>query len=223
MIDALEDCPELRQRELFLDLSSPAAIQAFLDEIPYSAENANRCPLRVWQDRTAHCLDGALFAAAALRRLGYPPVVVDLLPEPGSDDDHVLAIYKRDGLWGAVAKSNFVGLRFREAIHRTLRELVLSYFEDFFNVKGQKTLRAYTAPLNLSIFDDQGWMRRDAGVDAIEHRLSRARRVPLLTPQMVSHLSPVDQRSYAAGMLGTNPAGLYKPGADGGLGHDPHS
>jgi len=207
----LEEHLEPGQRELLASLVSPAAIQAFLDSIPYSAEDINRCPVRVLQDRKAHCLDGALFAAAALRRLGHPPLVVDMLPAPGADDDHVLAIYRRDGLWGAVAKSNFAGLRFREAIHRNLRELVLSYFEDFFNVEGLKTLRAYTVPLNLAPFDRQGWVWRDDGATAIEKRLPLVRRVPLLTPDMVSHLSPADARSMEAGMIGTDYAGLYKP------------
>ena len=80
------------QRRLFSSLNSPREIQAFLDSIPYSAEDANRCPLSVLRDRQAHCLDGALFAAAALRRIGHPPILIDLLPEPGTDDDHVLAI-----------------------------------------------------------------------------------------------------------------------------------
>lgn len=109
-------------------LSNPSRIQAFLDELAYSTEPIYRCPLRVLRERTAHCFDGALFAAAALRCLGYPPLIVDLLPN-GRDDDHLLALYRVDGHWGAVAKSNFVGLRFREPIHRTLRELALSYFE----------------------------------------------------------------------------------------------
>jgi hypothetical protein len=95
-------------------LSSPADIQAYLDATPYSPEERDRCPLNVMRDRVAHCLDGGLFAAMALRRLGYPPLIIDLLPEPGLDDDHVLAIFKRDGCYGAVAKSNFAGLRYRD-------------------------------------------------------------------------------------------------------------
>ncbi len=199
------------EREIWTGLTSPALIQAFLDDVPYSPENANRCPLRVLRDRQAHCLDGALFAAAALRRLGYPPLIIDLLPEPGTDDDHVLALFKEYGYYGAVAKSNFVGLRFREPIYRTLRELVLSYFEDYFNVNGEKTLRAYTRPVSLVTFDKVGWMVRDEGADAIEQRLWQLRRIPLLTPPMAAGLSPVDKLSYEAGMLGVNAAGLYRP------------
>ena len=218
MPSSLEDHLTPSQRDLFAGLSTPVKIQAFLDDVPYSAEDAtgkdtasNRCPLRVLQERQAHCLDGALFAAAALRRLGYPPLVVDLLPEPGADDDHVLAIYRQDGSFGSIAKSNFSGLRFREAIYRSLRELALSYFEDFYNVHGLKTLRSYTRPMDLTAFDPMCWEWRDEGTNAIELRLARLRSISLLTPQMVVRLSPLDRRSYEAGMLGTNPAGLYKP------------
>lgn len=211
VVTEFEALLDREQREIFSSLDSPASIQAFLDEIPYSAQDANRCPLYVLRDRVAHCLDGALFAAAALRRIGFPPLIVDLLPEPGTDDDHVLAIYRRDGCLGAVAKSNFVGLRFREAIYRNLRELVMSYFEGYFNVTGVKTLRGYTRPLDLKTFDKVGWMWSNKAADAIEQRLKELQEIPLLTPQMVSFLSPVDKRSYEAGMMGTNAAGLYKP------------
>ena len=192
-------------------LTSPERIQAFLDSIPYSADDINRCPLRVLQDRKAHCYDGAFLAAAALRRIGYPPIVVDMMAEPTRDDDHLLAIFKRDGLYGAIAKSNFVGLRYREAIHRSLRELVLSYFEDYFNVEREKTLRAYTRSLNLTPFDGLGWEWRDEGVNAIAEQLWQIRRIALFAPEVTATLSPVDPRSLAAGLYGSDPAGLFKP------------
>ncbi len=143
---------------------------------------------------------------------GLSPLIVDLLPEPGTDDDHVLAIYRKDGHWGAVAKSNFSGLRYREPIFRTLRELVLSYFEDFFNLNGQKTLRAYTVPLNLTVYDHLNWMGSDEHLGVIEERLYKLKRFPVLTPAMIANLASVDKLSYDAGMLGSNPEGLYKPG-----------
>ena len=136
-------------------LSTPRAVQDFLDGCAYSSDPFYRCPLRVLRERRAHCFDGALFGAAALRRLGHPPALVDL--RAVRDDDHVLAVYRVDGCWGAVAKSNFAGLRSREPIHRTLRELVLSYFEAYFNLKGQKTLRQFSPPLSLRQFDRLGW------------------------------------------------------------------
>jgi hypothetical protein len=212
MLDQFESLLDARERELLDSLNSPAQIQAFLDQTPYSAENANRSPLSVLRDRVAHCLDGALFAALALRRLGHPPLIVDLLPAPGLDDDHVLALYKRDGHLGAVAKSNIVTLRFREAIYRTLRELVLSYFEFYFNVHGVKSLRSYTRPLDLRTLDSAGWMWSDAGADAVERRMAGLRRVPLVTEAMVSQFSTVDKLTYEAAMLGANQAGLFIPG-----------
>ena len=199
------------QRAAWQALSSPASIQAFLDSIPYSAEDANRSPLRVLRERQAHCLDGGLFAAAALRQLGYPPLIVDMLPDPGADDDHVLAIFRRNGCFGAVAKSNFAGLRFREPIYRSLRDLVMSYFEVYYNLRGEKTLRTYTVPLDLSAYDAINWLTDDAAADTIEKRLPQLRRTALLTSAMIAELSPVDRRSYEAGMLGVNAAGLYQP------------
>jgi hypothetical protein len=201
--------PELRLT--FTQLSSPFEIQACLDSIPYAGEDRNRSVHTVLGERRAHCLDGGIFGAAALWHLGYPPFVIDLLPAPNSDDDHVLAIYKFNGCFGAVAKSNFVGLRFREPVYRTLRELVMSYFEPFFNVNGIKTLRAYTRPLSLARFHHANWLDHDSGVDAIEKHLKHLKPIPLVTPELARMLSPVDTRSYEANMMGTDFAGLYHP------------
>jgi hypothetical protein len=200
------------ERELLDSLNTPAKVQSFLDTIEYpAASQRNRCALNVMRDKTGHCLDGALFAAAALRRIGCPPQVVDLFPDPGMDDDHVLAIYQVDGSYGALAKSNFAGLRLREPVYRSLRELVMSYFEDFFNVNGVRTLRTYTRPLNLAAYDRVGWMETDEGVDFIEHRLLGLKRRPLISAEAAARLTSVDVLSYQAGTLATNPEGLYKP------------
>jgi len=198
------------ERQFILTLTTPGKIQAFLDELPYSTEHIYRCPLRVLRERIAHCFDGALFAAAMLRRLGYPPLIMDMLPND-RDDDHMLAVYKMNGYWGAVAKSNFVGLRFREPIYRTPRELVMSYFEQFYNLEREKTLRSYTLPLNLKAFDPSDWMTKDDFLEHIAQKLDRIRKVPVLTQPMISALSLVDERSYQAGLMGANEAGLYKP------------
>jgi hypothetical protein len=186
-------------------------IQAFLDSIPYVGEDLNRSPSQVLQDRQAHCLDGGVFAAAALCRIGYPPLIVDLLPEPGTDDDHVLAVFKQHGLYGAVAKSNFVGLRYRDPVYRNLRELVMSYFEQFFNLQAKKTLRAYTRPLNLMQFNQYNWLWSEAGMEKISQRLYRLKPIPVLSPDSVTRLATVDERSYNAGLSGANYAGLFKP------------
>jgi hypothetical protein len=189
-------------------LKSPSRIQAFLDQIPYSTDVFYRCPLRVLRDRVGHCFDGALFGAAALGRIGYPPLIIDMYSN-GRDDEHLLAVYKRDGHWGAVAKSNFVGLRYREPVYRSLRELVMSYFEQYYNTKREKTLRAYTRPLNLKAFNQLNWMTNDEALDRIVERTEEIQRVALLTDKMAAILSPVDERSYRAGLLGSDPEGLF--------------
>ncbi len=198
------------EREFLETLTTPVKIQAFLDGLPYSTEHIYRCPLRVLRDRVAHCFDGALFAAAALRRLGYPPLILEMVPND-RDDDHLLAPYRIDEYWGAVAKSNFVGLRFREPIYRTLRELVMSYFEQYYNVEREKTLRSYTLPLHLKVFDKLNWMTSDESIELIAQRLDESRKISILTPSMISNLSLVDDRSYRAGLFEANERGLYKP------------
>jgi hypothetical protein len=122
-----------QERRLLDRLSTPEKVQRFLDEeICYNNEREGatcRSPRRVMRDRLGQCMEGALFAAAALSHHGHPPLLVDL--EAVRDDDHVLAVYRRRGLWGAAAKSNYSGLRFREPVYRTIRELVMSYFEHY--------------------------------------------------------------------------------------------
>ena len=124
-------------------LKTPLGIQGFLDDMPYHLATTAWSPRVVLRERTAHCLEGATFAAAALRALGFPPLILDL--EADHDIDHVLAIFKVRGHWGAIGKSNFTGCRYREPIYRTLRELALSYFHIYFNLRGELTLRRYSA------------------------------------------------------------------------------
>jgi hypothetical protein len=197
------------ERHTLRALDTPARIQAFLDETPYSTDPFYRSPLRVLRDRRAHCVDGALFAASALRALGQAPQVVDL--QAVRDDDHVLAVFQVDGHWGAVAKSNTVGLRFREPVYRTLRELAMSYFEVYFNLEAEKSLRAYSDALDLSEYDDLGWETDDTHLeDVVVARLYRLRHRPLLTAAMVARLEPVDRRSFDGNLLGADWDGLWK-------------
>ncbi len=212
MNNSLLDHVTPQQQIILKSLKTPVAIQAYLDQVPYSTEDTNRSPVQVMQDQVAHCLDGALFAAAALREIDFPPLLIDMFPEPGRDDDHVLALFKMNGHFGALAKSNFPGLRMREPIYRSTRELVLSYFEDFFNQDGEKTLRTYTRMLHLEQFDALGWTWNSTGVNTIERRLLSMKRTPLITSAMAAQLSPVDALTYQSGMVGVNPSGLYQPG-----------
>ncbi len=192
------------QLKTLQDLKSPLAIQEYLDGLPYIAEELDRSPLRVMTDRQAHCLDGGIFAALCLWRLGFLPLILDLVPEPGADDDHVLALYRVKGLWGALAKSNYTGLRVREPVHRSLRELAMTYFENFYNLERRKTLRAYTRPLNLARFRDPGWMWSETTLKQITLQLYRLKPIPLITPEVAAELNLADDRSYKAATAETN-------------------
>jgi hypothetical protein len=176
-------------------------IQEFLDGIDYDvAARGCRSPRRVLRERTTQCFDSALFAAAALRLQGHRPLVMDL--EAERDSDHVVAIFQRHGHWGAIARSNFSGLRFREPVFRTLRELALSYFESFFNLRRQKTLRRYSVAIDLSRFDHRQWMTSEDDLWDIGAQFVHVRHFALLTPAMERDLGLVDRRLFAAGQLG---------------------
>ena len=192
------------ERAVFRQLSTPAKVQRFLDcDLAYNKELGGitcRSPRRVLRDRTAHCMEGALFGAAALRMMGHPPLLVDL--EAVRDDDHVLAVFRLRGHWGAVAKSNYSGLRYREPVYRTLRELAMSYFEHYYNLRQEKTLRRYSRPVNLRRFDSIGWMTAEEDVWAIPEYLCEISHRPLLPPRLIPRLGKVDDRLFAAGLVG---------------------
>lgn len=176
-------------------------IQKFLDDIDYDvAGTACRSPRRVLRERRAQCLDGALFAAATLRIQGQRPLIMDL--EAVRDDDHVVAVFQRHGHWGAIARSNYSGLRFREPVFRTLRELALSYFESYFNLRREKTLRRYSVAVDLSRFDARHWMTSEEDQWEIGAHLLHVRHFALLTPAMERDLGPADRRLFEAGKLG---------------------
>jgi hypothetical protein len=190
-----------RERRFLAGLNPPWRIQKFLDGLDYDVAGAGcRSPRRVLRERTVQCMDGALFAAAALRVQGHPPLVLDL--EAVYDDDHVLAVFRGDGGWGAIARSNYSGLRFREAIHPTIRSLVLSYFESYFNLRRQKTLRRYSRPVNLSRFDAIDWMTSEEDLWDIPDYLAGVRHTRLLPARVEKRLSPVDRRMFEAGLVG---------------------
>jgi hypothetical protein len=196
---------DARERRLLRLLTTPTKIQRFLDdEIGYNQEpRGYTCysPRRVLREGVAHCMEGALVGALALRRLGYPALLVDL--EAVRDSDHVLAVYRVNGRWGAVAKSDYTGLRSREPVYATIRELSMSYFEDYYNPAGEKTLRTYSRPVNLARFD-RGirWAETLEEVWAIPEYLCEIPHTSILTRAMERRVSRMDQRSYDARRVG---------------------
>ena len=185
---------------LLRSLSTPHRIQKYLDDLPYNKERDGetcRSPRRVLRDQTAHCFEGALLAAAALRVNGRDPLILDL--ESVRDDDHVIAIYRDYECWGAIAKSNYSGLRFREPVYRSLRELALSFFEHYYNLQGEKTLRAFSRPVNLKRFDRIEWMAAEEDLWDIPEYLTTISHTHLLTSHKRMYM---DERLFQAGIVG---------------------
>jgi len=181
-------------------LRTPYGIQRFIDDMPYHLATSAWSPRRVLAERTAHCLEGAIFAAAALRAIGRPPLVIDL--EAENDTDHVLAVFKERGHWGALGKSNYSGLAWREPIHRTLRELAISYFDRYFNLRRERTLRTYSRPVDLRRFDARGWMTSGEDIWFIPEYLLDIAHTPLLRPWMAKRFARLDRRSFDSGLVG---------------------
>jgi hypothetical protein len=177
-------------------------VQRFLDGIPYHLAGTAWSPRRVLRARTAHCLEGAIFAAVALRALGYPPLLLDL--EAVRDTDHVLAVFRVRGHWGAIGKSNFSGLRYREPVYRSTRELAMSYFDDYVNYGGERTLRAMSRPIDLRRFDraHPGWMTSERDLWFVPEHLLAVPHRRLVSPGMERALSRVGARSLAAALEG---------------------
>jgi hypothetical protein len=192
------------ERSVLRRLNRPDKIQRFLDkELGYNKEPDGptcRSPRGVLRTGVAHCMEGALVAAAALAFHGHPPLLLDL--EAVRDDDHVLAVFRAGRSWGAVAKSNYSGLRFREPVYRNLRELVMSYFEHYYNLQGEKTLRSYSRPVNLNRFARFQWMTSEEEVWMIPEHLVEIPHTRILTWRQERALSRMDERLFAAGKLG---------------------
>ncbi len=218
LIEEFEARLPLRLRRKFQSLQSPIEIQRYLDSLAYIGEERDRCPLDVMKDKQCHCLDGGLFAALALRRIGDPGLIIDLVPVKDQegrklDDDHVLAIFRRHGRWGAVAKSNFPWLRYREPVYRSIRELVMSYFEVYFSVNSIKVLRGYTRPFNIAACDRLHFAWDEAGAVKLYKRFYARTEIPLIPRASEGLLVPVDQREYDSGFLGVNWDWVYQPAA----------
>lgn len=203
-------------RRKFQSFEAPIDIQRYLDSLPYVGEERDRCPLDVMRDEQCHCLDGGLFAALALRRIGDPGLLVDLVPLKDSegralDDDHVLAVFRRRGRWGAVAKSNFPWLRYRDPVYLTLRELVMSYFEVYVSIKSLKVLRGYLRPFNIARYDRLNYAWDETGAVQLYKKFYARKSIPLMSHASQALLQPADQRAYDSAFMGVNWDWVYRP------------
>jgi hypothetical protein len=197
------------EKEFLNRFNDPWSIQVFLDSIDYNPSYECRSPRWVIRKRSAHCFEGALFAAAVLDFLGYKPLIVDM--KAFNDDDHVISVFREDGYWGAVAKSNFTSLRFREPVYRSLRELIMSYFDFFFNLNGDKSLRSYSLPFDLTLFNKRNWATTDEDLEYVGDKIESLYHFPVVSEKMIKKLNIASDSMLMAGLLGSNEDGLFKP------------
>lgn len=198
-----------REQQIFNKLNTPEKIQAFLDAASYNITDYTYSPRQVIKKNIAHCFDGAMFAAAAIEFNGGQPLIIDLRATD-EDDDHILAVYKKNGLFGTVAKSNYVNCRFRDPVYRNLRELALSYFHIYFNLAGTRTLREYSVIFDLSKVTDIDWRCSAEDLSDLGDRVDSVRHFPLIPKSSERIITKADARTYKAETMGVDKRGAFK-------------
>ena len=183
-------------------LNSPKKVQDFLDTIPINKEETGETctsPLVTLRRNKAHCMEGAILAALALWMHGEPPLILDLKSAP-NDVDHLVALFRVDGYWGGVTKTNHAVLRYREPIYRNVRELAVSYFHEYFMNNGAKTLRQYSEPFDLRKWNGD-WMTADDDLWDLERAIDRSPHHELISRKQIAGLRNADRIEIRAGKL----------------------
>lgn len=192
-----------KELKILKKLNTPQKIQDFLNRMPMNFEKGgetNLSPMSVLEKGICHCVEGAALAALALRVNGYPPLVLDLTANK-NDFDHVVAVYQKNGKWGAISKTNHAVLRYREPIYNSIRELAMSYFHEYFDDQGQKSLRSFSPAVNLKRFDKLGWMTTKGEIDYIPEYLADIRHFPILDRKQIRNLRKAEPIEIEAGKI----------------------
>ncbi|MCM2325738.1 MAG: hypothetical protein NDI94_04690 [Candidatus Woesearchaeota archaeon] len=187
-----------------MEFGTPMDIQIYLNKMKYNSEEMFKCPANVVKEQSANCTEGALFAATELKKLGYKAFIIVIIAD--NDDDHLIAAFKRGKYWGAVAKSNTSVLRFRDAVYSSVRELVMSYFDMYFNTKYVKTMRRYSEPIPIDSFESY------LSVDDGDYWgiIDGARYFRLLSDEMIKNLEPADPDLFKLCFALSDWNGIYK-------------
>jgi hypothetical protein len=183
-----------KEWQLLKSLATPAKVQDFLNSLPFNFEKGGETHTSVRETLKrgrAHCFEGALLAAAAFWVQGRRPLLLDL-KTVRPDFDHVLALYQVDGYWGAVSKTNHSVLRYRDPIYKSVRELAMSYFHEYFLDDGRKTLRSFSKPFDLSKHG-MDWLTSTENLADLAHKLDISPHQDILTPKQVRNLRKADE------------------------------
>jgi hypothetical protein len=193
-----------QETKIFKKLNSPKKIQDFLENLKINFEKQGETcmsPRSVLVSGKAHCMEGAMLAAAALEFHGYKPLLLDLRSVKPGDNDHVVAVFKQFGSFGALSKTNHGVLRYREPVYKTIRELALSYFHEYFLDSGKKTLREYSDLLDLNYFNNLNWRTSEDDLFEIPHYLDTIKHYKILSPAQIKNLRMADGIEIEMGKL----------------------
>lgn len=178
------------ERRIFTGLNSPRKIQDYLDTLSINFETKGETymsPRRVMREKTAHCFEGALLAAAAFAYHGSKPLLLDL-QTIDRDEDHVVALFTEDGLWGAISKTNHPILRYRDPVYKTVRELAMSYFHEYIMDDGTKSLRTLSKPFDLSKYSPERWITEEKDLDWLVEALDNSKHFAIAQPKSIRKL-----------------------------------
>ena len=184
-------------------LNTPQKIQTFLNKLPINFEEKGdtaMSPREVLKKKNAHCMEGALLAATALWYHGKKPLLLDLVTTK-DDDDHVVTLFKQNGCWGAISKTNHAVLRYREPIYKTVRELAMSYFHEYFKNNGKKTLRKFSVPFDLSKIEDKSWLTSGEDLWEINNLLEASKHFSILSQSQIRKLCKAEPIEIEAGKI----------------------
>lgn len=191
-----------REKKFFKKLNTPAKVQDFLNKIPFNFEKGGetlRSPLFTLRHNRAHCFEGALLGAYILSQHGFKPYIM-YLKSAKKDLDHVIVPFKVRGYWGALSKTNHAVLRYREPVYKNIRELAMSYFHEYFLDSGEKTLRQYSALLNLNSFE-KGWPTMEGDLWGIDDALDQTKHYAIVPKHHLKKLRKADKVEIAAGKI----------------------
>lgn len=192
-----------KEVRLLKSLNTPQKIQDYLNKLQINFDyrkDTYRSPRKVMETGKCHCIEGATFAAFALSLNGYKPLLVHLKTTK-HDYEHVIAVFKKNGKWGAITKTNHAVLRYREPVYSNIRELVMSFFHEYFLDNGKKTLRNYSIPVNLSRFNKENWATDEKDLWYIDSYLDKVKHYPILTKKQIAGLRKADKVEILAGKL----------------------
>lgn len=197
------------ERRFLRRLNTPYKIQDYLDGLTYNSVDDATSPRYIMMTQDAHCLEGGLLAAASLEFMGHKPLMVSLQAE--NDDHHVITVYKGNRGWGSISKSNTTLLRGRDPFYSSIRELVMSYFEFYFNTQGKKSLYAYSHPINLNNYNDWNWRTSDENLVGLGKSFNDVIHYEILEQKILKKIPKVSPVIKEACFLNSNIDGLYLP------------